>query len=356
MIRTFQYRIMDSCAGKRLAAHARAVNFVWNFCNDRQKDALRWNRKWLSGFDLSNLCAGASKELGLHSQTVQAICERYAQSRSEKKRPYLRYRGKKHLGWIPFKASGIKLADGVFTYAGRAYRTWYSRTLSGKVKTGSFSCDSQGRWFINITCDVPEANMRPAARELGIDLGLKDLAAFSDETLPNVEAQRFYRDLEPALATAQRTRKKRQVTAMHQKIARRRKDHLHKLSSALLKVYGFISIGKISSAQLAQTRLSKSVLDAGWSMFTRMLGYKAIAHRAMVVEVDERFTTQDCSACGARSGPKGLKELGIREWACCACGAIHDRDRNAAMNILRRGRATLAGGIPVLTAQAAAAG
>src|SRR5690606_3665673 len=125
--------------------------------------------------------------LGLHSQTIQAVCERYAQSRSERQRPYLRYRGRKHLGWIPFKASGIKLADGVFTYAGRAYRTWYSRPLAGKIKTGSFCCDSRGRWFINVTCEVaePAPGTLPAAKEVGIDLGLKDLAAFSDEALPN---------------------------------------------------------------------------------------------------------------------------------------------------------------------------
>src|SRR6476660_242050 len=105
MIKTYQFRVKDSSTAKHLAAHARAVNWIWNFCNDTQKHALKWNKRWPTGFDLSNLCAGSSKELRLHSQTVQAICETYSARRAEKRRPLLRYRGEKHTGWIPFKAS-----------------------------------------------------------------------------------------------------------------------------------------------------------------------------------------------------------------------------------------------------------
>ena len=102
--------------------------------------------------------------------------------------------------------------------------------------------------------------------------------------------------------------------------------------------------------------MAKSVLDAGWSTFRAMLQYKGDDAGTWVQEINEAYSTQDCSACDARSGPKGLKDLGIREWTCSQCGTVHHRDRNAANNILRRGRATLAVGIPVVSAQAAAVG
>jgi putative transposase len=347
MLKTYQYRIKDASRTRHLSRAARAVNTVWWFCNDTQKAALKWGKKWPSGFDLNKLTTGSGKELGLHSQTVQAVCETYAARRSEQNRPYLRYRGKKNLGWVPFKASGIRQDNDRFTYCGRVYKVWYSRPLEGKIKTGSFSQDARGHWYINITCEVEVAKREIGARELGIDLGLKEFAAFSDESIENIEAQRFYRDLAPRLAMVQRAKKKRRTKAIHAQIAHRRKDFLHKLSTQIVREYGFICIGNVNSRQLAQTRMAKSVLDAGWSMFRNMCAYKAIAHRAYYKEQDEAFSTQDCSVCDARTGPKGLSGLGIREWICSSCGTLHQRDRNAAKIILRRGRATLAEGITV---------
>jgi putative transposase len=96
--------------------------------------------------------------------------------------------------------------------------------------------------------------------------------------------------------------------------------------------------------------MAKSTLDAGWSMLKTMLEYKS--HQAGIVfeEVNESYTTQTCSCCGviSASSPKGRAGLGIREWTCGDCGSVHDRDINAARNILARGHARLAAGIPVL--------
>jgi transposase len=96
--------------------------------------------------------------------------------------------------------------------------------------------------------------------------------------------------------------------------------------------------------------MAKSVLDAGWSTFRTMLQYKCDDAGVWFDQIDEAYSTQTCSACEARSGPKGLKGLGIREWSCSACGAVHDRDVNAAKIILARGLARLAGGITSLSA------
>lgn len=349
MILVYRYRV-KSLTGL-LNKQSRAVNFVWNFCNDRQKDALRFHRPWLTGFDLDKLTNGSSKEIGLHSGTINAITAQYAKSRSQHKRPFLRYRShKKSLGWVPLKGRGLKREGNAFRFAGNTFRVFGSRALpEGKIKDGTnFSRDRRGNWFLNIAIEVDA--VAPGARQpvkgVGIDLGLKDFATLS--TGEKIDAQRIYRGAEQALATAQRAGKKRRVTAIHAQIKNRRDDFHHKLSARLVREFDYIAVGNVNAAALAKTSMAKSVLDAGWSTFRSQLAYKAIKHGAWVEEVNEAFSTVTCSACGSRSGPNGLKELRIREWTCTECGEHHDRDTNAARNILARGHARLAVGIPAL--------
>ncbi|MCC5611208.1 transposase, partial [Nostoc sp. CHAB 5834] len=169
-------------------------------------------------------------------------------------------------------------------------------------RPGSISEDARGRWYLNVSVKVPKATLRSSAdalanvktSALGIDLGLKSLLKACDGT--EVEAQQFYRDLEPALATAQRARKVKRVRAIHAKIANRRKDHLHKLSTALVKDHRAIFVGDVNAQALTQTRMAKSVLDAGWSAFRTMLKYKSDDAGVWFKEVDEKFSTQECSA------------------------------------------------------------
>lgn len=133
MIRTYRYRIKDSTAAPTLNRLARSVNRVWNFCNESQEHALRWNQRWPTGFDLNTLTAGCSKELGLHSQTVQAVCEQYATRRQQFRKRKLRWRGRRSLGWIPLKAAGVKVIDDIVCYAGQTFRFWNSRKLAGTI-------------------------------------------------------------------------------------------------------------------------------------------------------------------------------------------------------------------------------
>ncbi|MBR8413109.1 zinc ribbon domain-containing protein, partial [Burkholderia cenocepacia] len=116
----------------------------------------------------------------------------------------------------------------------------------------------------------------------------------------------------------------------------------------LVRRFDYIAVGNVAAATLARTRMAKSVYDASWSSFRNKLRYKVIAHGATFEEVDERSSTQSCSACGSKDSttrPKGIAGLRIREWACSDCGVEHDRDINAALNILRCGRASPGVGI-----------
>lgn len=344
MILTYRYRVKS--LNGLLNQQARAVSFVWNFCNDRQKDALRFKRKWLTGFDLNYLTAGSSKELGLHSGTIQAVGEQYARSRSQKTAPYLRYRGIKSLGWIPLKGCHLKPQENGFLFASKVFKVFKSRPLpEGKIKDGTnFSQDSRGNWFLNIVIEVDSVPRRDLSNGVGVDLGLKEFATLS--TGEKIDAQRIYRKAEMKLATAQRARKKNRVKAIHAKIAAQRRDFHHKLSVRLAREFDYIAVGNVNAAALAKTNMAKSVLDAGWASFRNMLAYKAVKHGAWYEEVNESFTTQTCSTCGTlpESRPRGIAGLGIREWVCSDCGTKHDRDTNAALNILRRGRSTLVEG------------
>lgn len=354
-IRTFKYRVKDATVGKHLVRHARAVNYVWNYCNQIQREAeSRWKAgrgtRWPSAFDLIKLCTGSGADLGLHSDTIQTICREYV-ARRNANRGHLRWRAsggpKRSLGWVPFIPRAVKIDSAHVVYLKRKFHFWKSRDIDGTFKAGSFVQDARRRWYVCFQCEVAD-DLPTGTGQIGIDLGLKTLATCSDGTA--IPALRHYRQYEAALAVAQRARNKRRVRAIHAKIANARRHHLHEWSTRLARENELIVVGNVSPSKLAKTRMAKSILDASWSMLRSQLRYKASRHGARYVEADERWTSQTCSVCGCVGGPKGIAGLGVRHWECPSCGYSHDRDVNAARNILRVGleRQALAGEIPVL--------
>ncbi|MBC8737161.1 IS200/IS605 family element transposase accessory protein TnpB [Paraburkholderia sp. UCT31] len=333
------------------------VNQVWNFSNELSFKVWERERRFISSNEIDGYTKGATKEgLPLHSQTVQAVSQELVARRIQHKKVKLRWRvskgSRRSLGWIPFKASALRYRNGQVFLSGfdKPLSLWESYDLSKyELGSGNISEDARGRWYLNVTVKLkktPKASLGAVEKSVGIDLNLKEFAALSDGYV--VELEKNYRKLESELAKAQRARKKARVKAIHAKIRNRRKDQLHKLSTALVEEYGAIFIGNVNASALAKTRMAKSVLDAGWSTFRTMLQYKSDDAGVWFDEVDEAFSTQTCSCCNTRTGPKGLDGLRIREWACSHCGAWHHRDINAATNILAAGRRRLAVGIPVL--------
>jgi putative transposase len=160
----------------------------------------------------------------------------------------------------------------------------------------------------------------------------------------------LYDQIDPNWDTRGKNGKQFEFKAIHAKIANRRKDFLHKLSTRLVGQHGAVFVGNVNAQALAKTKMAKSVLDASWSAFRTMLKYKSDNAGVWFEEVNEAYSTQTCSNCGAQpdSRPRGIAGLGIREWTCTECGSCHDRDVNAAKNILARGHARLAVGISAL--------
>lgn len=361
VVKTLKVRVKDNRASL-LQQMAFQINQVWNHANEYTAEngaipipGYGWLYTGITAYDLAKEQKEYAKERGLdliHSQSIQAVTEEHAIRRKQFKKNKLRWRissgSKRSLGWIPFKKGAVKFVNGQIKYFGNFFKVWDSYGLSKyEFRSGSFSQDARGRWYCNIVVHVPKT-MSEGTDAIGIDLGLKEIATCSNGV--KLENARWYRNMESKLAMAQRANKKKLVRTIHAKIKNRRKDVLHKFSDSLAKQHGMIVVGNVSSSKLVKTKMAKSVLDAGWYMLKMQLEYKAIARQVVFLEVNESYTTQSCSCCGVipDSSPKGRAGLEIREWTCSECGTTHDRDINAAKNILRLGHQTLAGGIPTL--------
>jgi putative transposase len=260
--------------GKQLNRMASSVNFVWNYCNEVNYDSCgsppgRKFHKMYSAFDLNKKTAGCAKELSLHSQTVQAIAEAYAKCCKQFKKAKLSWRSRKRsLGWIPFKAVGVKIKDDSITYNGHTFCFWLSRPIEGKIRFGSFAQDAKGHCgsppgFVNLVIENCDRGRVATGKEVGIDLGLKTIATLSDGN--ELARKNLTRKYEQKLAIAQRANKKKLVTAIHTKIKNQRKDFNHQQTTKLVREYDLIVLGNVSSSKLKKTRMAKSVSDAGWS-------------------------------------------------------------------------------------------
>ena len=226
-------------------------------------------------------------------------------------------------------------------------RLRWSRPLPSVPSSVTVIREPDGRYYASFVVDRPATPLPACAREVGVDVGLNRLATTSDgEVIAN---PRFLRAKERKLAHAQqalsrkakgsanRVKARRRVAVLHRKVRETRLDHAHKTALALVRDSQAVYAEDLAVAGLARTRLAKSVYDAGWAQLLRLIGEKAQQYGRAFHQVG-RFTptSQTCSACGAKDGPKPLQ---VRSWRCGMCGAAHDRDVNAARNVLAAGRA-----------------
>ncbi|MHB8435867.1 MAG: RNA-guided endonuclease InsQ/TnpB family protein [Acidimicrobiales bacterium] len=223
----------------------------------------------------------------------------------------------------------------------------WSRELPSQPSSVTVIKDSSGRYFASFVVEMAEVSLPEATSEVGIDLGLTTFAVLSDGT--KIASPRFLARAERKLRRAQRSLSRKEkgsnnreaarikVARAHAKVGDARRDFHHKASTAIIRENQAVYVEDLCVKGLARTKLAKSVHDAGWSTFVSMLEYKAKLYGRELCRIG-RFvpTSQTCSACGVVDGPKPLS---VRTWACGPCGAIHDRDHNAALNILAAGRA-----------------
>jgi putative transposase len=231
----------------------------------------------------------------------------------------------------------------------------WSRTLpkAAKLTTATVSKDSAGRYFVSLLCDDVVGAKPEAAGQVGIDLGLSHFAILS--TGEKIASPKTFRKNEARLAKWQRRLKnktlgsknrakvKKAVARVHAHITDARRDFLHKLSTRLVNENQVIAIETLAVSNMKKNHcLAKSISDAGWSEFVRQLEYKAQWSGRTLIGIDRWYpSSKTCSACGH---VQGTIPLSVREWTCPECGAHHDRDVNAARNVLAAGLAVSAHG------------
>jgi putative transposase len=218
-----------------------------------------------------------------------------------------------------------------------------SRSLPAEPSSVTVIKDSAERYFASFVVEVEPASLQDVPGQVGIDLGLDHFAVLSDGT--KIRSPRFLRRAEKRLKKADRVlsrkakgsknrEKARQHRArVHARVADARRDFHHQLSTKVIRENQAVAVEDLAVRGLGRTRLAKSVHDAGWSSFVHMLEYKAALYGRDFKRIG-RFepTSQVCSVCGVKDGPKPLH---VRVWSCGACGAVLDRDINAAVNVAK---------------------
>lgn len=391
---TYQYRIKDSNKALKKALYVLSgkINYTWNFINISQKEVVKRNaagyphKYWLNKSDVQELTKGTSKLINLPAQTIQFIQEEYIKRREKANKPYLKYRTNKqnrNLPWIPFKTQDIKVDNkGTFTFAGLKLKTWYSSYIpsEAKITNGSITCDNLGHWFINVTfkkelTDREELLLTSSGQNItAMDVGLnpfltqcieipltkqeKELIKYNTENnikqdliiskldknkkivYKEINPKKLYRNSEEKLGKAQRARRFKLAKKINKKIKNQRKDSLHKCSAKLVKdnthiIMGIVELKKLISKKALKGH-AKSWTDNGYGMLKTMLKYKAHKHNVVYEEVSERElkSTQACSCCGKKTGPKGLQGLSVSKWICGDCKSSHNRNENSAYNHL----------------------
>jgi putative transposase len=310
---------------------------VWNWAIKKIEADAR-DSVFYSHFQFKSILAGHGDRMGIPSHVLQGILSQAHISWSRclkgiSRRPHLKGARNK-LSSIPFPDPIRPVIGNRITVPGLGKIRFYKQGIpSGPIKCGRIARRASG-WYL---CLFIAIDRKPIERlgfgRIGIDPGFNNLL-----TTSNGETVAHPREMEAAekrIAQAQRGGNKALASRLQERRANRVKDRNHKLSLRLVQHNTFIAFSADSHAKVAKT-FGRSVSSSSHYQLRQMLKYKSRSGDTEYVETDSRFSTMTCSICGALTGPTGLRGLAVRNWTC-ACGAQHDRDQNAAINVLNSG-------------------
>jgi len=228
-----------------------------------------------------------------------------------------------------------------------------SKKVEGRILSATVSQKPSGKYYVSLCCtDIEIEQLPKTGSVIGVDVGIKDLITTSEGQ--KYDSARYIRDNEHKLAHLQRelSRKTKdskrwekcrlKVARLQERIAGQRSDALHKLTTELVRSYDTICIEDLNAKGMIRNhRLAKSIADASFGELRRQLEYKASWYGKSISVIDRFYpSSQLCSVCGEKN--PATKDLNVREWICSNCGTMHDRDTNAAVNILNEGLRLLA--------------
>lgn len=313
---------------------------VYNWTHRKiQQDAA--DKIYHGKYDLEKSFAGVSKKVGVPSHTLRAII---MQAYNAWERCFKKISGQPRLKGVHNKLRSIPFPDPLkrsrikqnrISLPGIKQIRYYKQSLpEGKIKLARVIRKASG-WYCQLCIDTNHIfPVKDTNEAVGIDTGFKHLAILSNgEKFSN---RREFVKGQKRLAQAQRGGRKKLAARLHEKISNRRRDWNHKVSRKIVEKFKQIFVTNDNLRGQAKI-FGKSISDAGINQLRQYISYKSDNHNRKCVLVDSRKTTLTCSSCGSCTGPTGLSKLNVRNWMCVACGATHDRDVNAAMNILNFG-------------------
>lgn len=362
IIKAFRYRLSPSTKQEqKLKQFSGCRRFIWNWALNRKNDHYKEYKTGLSYYTLAKELVSLKKEF-LFLKECQA--QLLQQSLIDLDSAFKKFFSKKG-GFPKFKRKGaclnsFKMPQNVCIRDGCVVipkigdlKAIIHRPLEGDVKSATIKQDSDGHWYVTFVCHI-EAEIKPSINNnsVGIDVGLESFVTYNSGT--KVAPPKFFRKGQRKLKKLQqkfsrskkgsnnRDKARTRVAKQHCKVKNRRKDFLHKLSKQIVDNYGTICIEDLNLKGLVKTKLAKSFSDASLGTFIRMLEYKAQWGGKTVIKVGRFFASSKiCHTCGYKQPLK----LSDRKWTCEGCGVIHDRDVNAAKNILSEGLRIVAAGI-----------